>query len=37
MIGMMARIQQSCWGPMEAFTKATLQGLNNTSDGETKK
>jgi hypothetical protein len=28
MIAMMARIQQSCWAPMEACTKAALSGLN---------
>lgn len=28
LIGMMARIQQSCWAPVEACTKAALDGLN---------
>lgn len=35
LIGMMARIQQSCWAPMEERTKAALHGLN--SNGETKR
>jgi hypothetical protein len=37
LISMMARIQQSCWQPMEACTKAALQGLNTVTNGETKK
>jgi len=36
LIGMMARIQQSCWTPMEACTKAALHGLNGEG-GETEK
>jgi len=36
LIGMMARIHQSCWAPMEERTKAALHGLNGT-DGETEK
>lgn len=35
LIGMMARIQQSCWAPMEACTKAALHGLDG--EGETEK
>lgn len=37
LIGMMARIQQSCWAPVEACTKSALQGLNGGADGETEK
>jgi hypothetical protein len=37
LIGMMARIQQSCWAPMEQCTKQALQGLNGTEDDEKKK
>jgi phasin family protein len=37
LIGMMARIQQSCWAPMEACTKAALQGLPSTTNGEAEK
>lgn len=37
LIGMMARIQQNCWAPMEACTKAALQGLDGGADGEAKK
>lgn len=36
LIGMMARIQQSCWAPMEACTRAALHGLNG-ADGDAKK
>lgn len=36
LIGMMARIQQSCWAPMEQCTKQALQGLNG-AEGEDKK
>ena len=36
LIAMMARIQQSCWAPMEACTKQALHGLNG-ADGETEK
>ncbi|MGF1631864.1 MAG: phasin family protein [Kiloniellaceae bacterium] len=36
LIAMMARIQQSCWQPMEDCTKAALQGLNGAED-KTKK
>jgi hypothetical protein len=36
LIGMMARIQQSCWAPMEACTKAALHGLPGTN-GEAEK
>lgn len=34
LIAMMARIQQSCWAPMEACTKAALNGLDG--DGKPK-
>jgi hypothetical protein len=37
LIGMMARIQQSCWAPMEECTKQALHGLNGAEDGEKKK
>jgi hypothetical protein len=37
MIGMMARIQQSCWAPVEERTKATLHGLNSATNGEARK
>jgi hypothetical protein len=37
LIGMMARIQQSCWTPMEACTKAALHGLPAVTNGETEK
>ncbi len=36
LIGMMARIQQTCWAPMEQCTKSALQGLNG-AEGEDKK
>lgn len=36
LIAMMARIQQSCWAPMEERTKAALHGLD-TTNGEAKK
>lgn len=32
LIAMMARIQQSCWAPMEACTKEALHGLNGGED-----
>jgi hypothetical protein len=31
LIAMMARIQQSCWAPMEACTKAALNGLDSAA------
>ncbi|HEY9548954.1 MAG TPA: phasin family protein [Kiloniellaceae bacterium] len=37
LIGMMARIQQSCWAPMEERTKAALHSLNGAGDGEAEK
>jgi len=37
LIGMMARIQQSCWAPMERCTKQALHGLNCAEDEEKKK
>src|SRR3546814_10977555 len=37
LIGMFARIQQSCWAPMEACTKAALHGIDGAVDGEEKK
>jgi len=37
LIGMMARIQQSCWAPMQECTKTALHGLNaNGKDAEKK-
>jgi hypothetical protein len=32
MIGLMARIQQSCWAPMEACAKTALQNLSDAED-----
>lgn len=32
LIGMMARIQQSCWAPMEECTKQALHGLNGEEE-----
>jgi hypothetical protein len=37
LIGMMARIQQSCWAPMEACTKSALHGLPGATNGEAEK
>ena len=39
LIGMMARIQQSCWAPMQECTKTALHGFNgaNGADGEAEK
>ena len=39
LIGMMARIQQSCWAPMQECTKTALHGLNgaNGAEGEAEK
>lgn len=37
LIGMMARIQQSCWAPMEECTKQALHGLNSAEDDDKKK
>ena len=37
LIGMMARIQQSCWAPMEQCTKQALHGLNGAEDDSKKK
>src|SRR3546814_5145496 len=37
LIGMFARIQQSCWAPMEACTKAALHGIDGAVDGEEKR
>lgn len=37
LIAMMARIQQSCWAPMEACTKSALHGLNGANDKTEKK
>ena len=40
LIAMMARIQQSCWQPMEQCTKTALQGMNGNGkddEGESKK
>lgn len=37
LIGMMARIQQSCWAPMEACTKAALHVMPGATNGEEKK
>jgi hypothetical protein len=37
LIGMMARIQQSCWAPMEQCTKQALHGLNGADDEDKKK
>lgn len=34
LIGMMARIQQSCWAPMEERTKAALHGLSAGEDAK---
>lgn len=32
LIGMMARIQQHCWAPVEECTKAALYGVNDADD-----
>src|SRR3546814_20275307 len=34
LIGMFARIQQSCWAPMEACTKAALQDRKSVVSGK---
>ena len=36
LIAMMARIQQSCWAPMQECTKSALHGFNG-ADGEAEK
>jgi hypothetical protein len=37
LIGMMARIQQSCWAPMENCTKQALHGLNGAEGKDEEK
>ncbi|WP_340116405.1 phasin family protein [Pelagibius sp. 7325] len=37
LIRMMARIQQSCWKPVEACTKAALHGMNGEGNDSGKK
>lgn len=37
LIGMMARIQQSCWAPMEQCTKQALHDMNGAEDDAKKK
>jgi hypothetical protein len=37
LIGMMARIQQSCWAPMDQCTKQALHGLNGAEGDDKKK